>query len=213
MDLSEQLAILKSAALGLPLAACLGAILAFRPLRKGTPHRIPAVIQTQIILAVMGSMVMLVIGDSMARAFGIVGAAGLVRYRAKISDPKDAGVMLSTLAIGLATGVGQYLLAVFGTLFVLLLLATVESFEPKTYKRFEFKIESTDPQQLRPALEEVLRHYGALYELRSAASDKLMYEIQLPFDCKTDTISNAILSLGDVNCGTLTWDEKKKRWL
>ena len=43
---------------------------------------------------------MLVVGSSLARAFGIVGAAGLVRYRAKIEDPKDAGVMLSTLAVG-----------------------------------------------------------------------------------------------------------------
>ena len=34
---------------------------------------------------------MLVVGSSLARAFGIVGAAGLVRYRAKIDDPKDAG--------------------------------------------------------------------------------------------------------------------------
>jgi hypothetical protein len=61
------------------------------------------VIQTQIILAIVGAVVMLVVGSSLARAFGIVGAAGLVRYRAKIEDPKDAGVMLSTLAIGLAS--------------------------------------------------------------------------------------------------------------
>ena len=37
---------------------------------------------------------MLVVGTNLARAFGVVGAAGLVRYRAKIEDPKDAGVML-----------------------------------------------------------------------------------------------------------------------
>ena len=67
-------------------------------------------IQTQIILAVVGAVVMLVVGASLARAFGIVGAAGLVRYRAKINDPKDAGVMLSTLAIGLAAGVGLWML-------------------------------------------------------------------------------------------------------
>lgn len=32
---------------------------------------------------------MLVVGTSLARAFGIVGAAGLVRYRSKIDDPKE----------------------------------------------------------------------------------------------------------------------------
>jgi hypothetical protein len=37
---------------------------------------------------------MLVVGASLARAFGIVGAANLIRYRSKIDDPKDAVVML-----------------------------------------------------------------------------------------------------------------------
>src|SRR5213595_1196835 len=102
----------------LPLAATLGAALAFRPKRRGTPPRQPAVIQTQIILAIVGSLVMLVVGTNLARAFGVVGAAGLVRYRAKVEDPKDAGVMLSTLAVGLASGVGLYVMAVLSAVFI-----------------------------------------------------------------------------------------------
>src|SRR4029079_19416182 len=97
----------------------LSAARAVRPKRKGTPTRQPAVIQTQIILGIVGAVVMLVVGSSLARAFGIVGAAGLVRYRARIDDPKDAGVMLSTLAVGLAAGVGTWMLATFGTFFIL----------------------------------------------------------------------------------------------
>ena len=68
-------------AVRLPLAAGLASVLALRPRRRGTPHRQPPVIQTQIILAIVGAVVMLVVGTSLARAFGIVGAAGLVRYR------------------------------------------------------------------------------------------------------------------------------------
>ena len=71
----------------LPLAAGLGAVLAFRPRRRGTPARSAPVIQTQIILAIVGAMVMLIVGSSLARAFGIVGVASLIRYRAKIDDP------------------------------------------------------------------------------------------------------------------------------
>ena len=56
---------------------------------------------------------MLIVGASLARAFGIVGAANLIRYRAKIDDPKDAVVMLSTLSLGLACGVELYGLAAF----------------------------------------------------------------------------------------------------
>ena len=104
---TEQVRDLKHALARLPIAAGLACVLAFRPRRKGTPPRQAPVIQTQIILAVVGAVVMLVVGSSLARAFGIVGAAGLVRYRAKIDDPKDAGVMLSTLAVGLAAGVGS----------------------------------------------------------------------------------------------------------
>ena len=74
---------------------------------------------------------MLVVGASLARAFGIVGAANLIRYRSKIEDPKDAVVMLCALAVGLASGVGLYALAVFSTVFLVGALWVIESFEPK----------------------------------------------------------------------------------
>ncbi|HEV3141465.1 MAG TPA: hypothetical protein VGY57_13155, partial [Vicinamibacterales bacterium] len=62
---------LSRASIRLPIAAVLSAILAFRPRRRGTPKRQAPVIQTQIILAVVGATVMLVVGASLARAFGI----------------------------------------------------------------------------------------------------------------------------------------------
>src|SRR5437868_4382739 len=127
-SMRSQLPALRHAAIRLPIAALLSAALAFRFRRKGTPKRQAPVIQTQIILAIVGAVVMLVVGSSLARAFGIVGAAGLIRYRAKVEDPKDAGVMLSTLAIGLAAGVGLWMLAVFATIFILATLWIIESF-------------------------------------------------------------------------------------
>ena len=92
----------------LPLAALFGTALALRPRRASSPPRDPAVIETQIVLAIVGALIMIIVGASLARAFGIAGAANLIRYRAKIEDPKDAVVMLSTLALGLAAGVGLY---------------------------------------------------------------------------------------------------------
>ena len=106
-DFDAQLLRLTEAAVRLPLAAGLACLMAMRPRRRGAPARKPSVIQTQIILSVIGALVMLVVGSSLARAFGIVGAAGLVRYRAKVDDNKEAGVMLSTLAVGLAAGSGR----------------------------------------------------------------------------------------------------------
>src|SRR2546422_5812551 len=118
-NIETQLQQLRHAAVRLPIAVGLACVLALRPRRRGTPHRQAPVIQTQIILAIVGALVMLVVGSSLARAFGIVGAAGLVRYRAKIPDPKDAGVMLSTLAGGLGSGGGLLLLAGVSNGFVL----------------------------------------------------------------------------------------------
>jgi len=122
---------IRRALISLPLATVLGAALALRPRRAGTPPRSSAVVQTQIILAIIGALIMLVVGVSLARAFGVVGAAGLIRYRAKVQDPKDAGVMLATLAVGLASGVGLYSLAVFAAIFIVGVLWLVESFEPQ----------------------------------------------------------------------------------
>ena len=94
--LETHAAAIVKALISLPLATALGALLAFRPRRRGTPARSAPVIQTQIILALVGAVVMTIVGASLARAFGIVGAANLIRYRSKIDDPKDAVVMLCT---------------------------------------------------------------------------------------------------------------------
>jgi hypothetical protein len=195
--------------LALPVAAALGAALAFRPKRRGTPPRSAQVIQTQIVLAIVGSLVMLVVGSSLARAFGIVGAANLIRYRAKIEDPKDAVVMLSTLSIGLATGVELYGLAVFAAIFILAVLWVVESFEPERRKTFELKIGADDPATLRPELEAVLRKHDVKFELRTSGAKELVYETHLPLDAVTDRISNAIQALEGE--GDIVWEEKKKK--
>ena len=195
----------------LPLAAALGAALAFRPKRRGTPPRSAPVIQTQIILAVVGALVMLVVGSSLARAFGIVGAANLIRYRAKIDDPKDAVVMLSTLSLGLAAGVELYGLAVFATFFILAVLWVVESFEPERRKTFDLKITAGDPGALRPEIEGVLRRHDIRYELRSAGPKELVYEAHLPLETRTDRVSNAILLLEGEGDKEVVWDEKKKK--
>ena len=208
-DLQAQIDSLKSALASLPLAAALGAALAFRPRRRGTPPRSAPVIQTQIILAIVGAAVMLIVGASLARAFGIVGAASLIRYRAKIEDPKDAGVMLTTLSVGLAAGVGLYGLAVFGTLFVLGVLWVIESLEPERPKVFTLKITTKDTGALKPQLEALLKRFRLGYELRSTSADEISYEVQLPIHRRTDRISNEILRLDTSGETTVEWDEKK----
>ena len=204
-------AMVARALLALPLAAGLGAVLAFRPRRSGTPARSAPVIQTQIILAIVGAVVMFIVGNSLARAFGIVGVASLIRYRAKIDDPKDAVVMLSTLIMGLCCGVELYGLAVFSTVFILAILWVVESLEPEQRKTFDLKIVAPDPTALRADIEAILRRSNIKFELRSAAAKDLVYEAQLPLSVRTDKIANAILQLQPGNETEVSWEEKKKK--
>lgn len=191
----EQLAELRHALIRLPLAAALAAVLAMRPKRRATPDRSPAVIQTQIILAVIGALVMLVVGSSLARAFGIVGAAGLVRYRARIDDPKDAGVMLSTLGVGLAAGVGMWLLAIFGTVFILLLLGIVESFEPVAMRRVTLRIKTREPASFKPRVEALLNRQRVKFEIRALTPEELHYEVSWPVVQSTDSLSERIMGM------------------
>jgi uncharacterized membrane protein YhiD involved in acid resistance len=209
-DLTKQVPGLFEAAVRLPLAALLGAALAFRPRRRGTPPRQPPVIQTQILLAIVGAVVMLIVGQSLARAFGIVGVASLVRYRAKIDDPKDAGVMLANLGVGLACGVGLYLVASFATAFLLGFLWWVESFEPRARKRFQLNISAPSPEELRGRVEALLERHRAKYDLRSISGEEISYEVRLPYDNGTEDLSTAIMSFGEAGKIAVEWDEKKK---
>jgi uncharacterized membrane protein YhiD involved in acid resistance len=144
-----------------------------------------------------------------------VGAASLVRYRAKIDDPKDAGIMLSTLGIGLAAGVGLYFLAIFATLFIALVVALLESFEPERYKLFSLTIKAKDAGKLRPRVQTILRRNRIRHELRQASDDEIVFEAKVPALKQTDGITDAIHSLSSARGGgpsveSVEWEEKKE---
>ena len=210
IDLEDLQDELMASAVRLPVAALLGTALALRPRRRGTPPRQPAVVQTQIILAVVGALIMLVVGASLARAFGIVGAANLIRYRSKIDDPKDAVVMLCALSVGLAAGVGLYGLAVFGTIFLVMALWIIEGFEPQT-RLWELSIKLGEKTAvLRPRIEAVLRRFQAEYELRGQSEDEVSYQVTTPRNLHTDRVSNALTALVATGKGAVEWKERPK---
>lgn len=197
--------------LALPVAAGLGAALAFRPRRRGTPPRVPAVIQTQVILAIVGALVMIVVGASVARAFGIVGAASLIRYRSKISDPKDAGVMLCSLGVGLAAGVELYLVATAATAFLLVVLYLVESLERPTFTLFELTVKATSMATVRPMLEHLLSRHHARTELQHLGPDEVTYAVRLPIGTRLDALSDRITQLAPGDGLRVDWEHKKTR--
>jgi uncharacterized membrane protein YhiD involved in acid resistance len=170
------------------------------------------VIQTQIVLAIVGAVIMMVIGASLARAFGIVGAASLIRYRSKIDDPKDAVVMLCALSVGLASGVGLYALGIFATVFIVAALWVIESFEPKTGKSFNLQVKVGDQtDERRPEIEAILRRFNLTFEIRTSSDEELSYDVEVPLDLRTDRVTNAILKLDPGGHASVEWSDKKKK--
>lgn len=206
---SLSLGALGHALLCLVVAAALGAVLAFRPRRSGGPPRVAHVIQSQIMMAIVGSLVMLIVGASLARAFAIAGTAGLVRYRAKIDDPKDASVMLSCLAIGLASGVGLLYLATAGAAFIVGVLWLLEWREPWPPKLFELKVSAKDPAALKSEVEALLTKHRIKFELRGSTEKDMTYSVEVPQGRRTDRISEAIAALHGAKAVDVAWAEKK----
>ena len=151
------------------------------------------------------------VGASLARAFGIVGAAGLTRYRAKVDDPKDAGVMLSTLALGLASGVGLYFLAGFATLFVLGTLWILESLEPEPTVMFAMSVNAKGSPALKSSIEDLLRRRHLKFELRSESADDITYDVQVPVGKDTDAIAKAIATIDPKKPVEVKWEKKKEK--
>lgn len=194
----------------LPWAALLGTALALRPRRAGSPPRDSAVIETQIILAIVGALIMLIVGASLARAFGIAGAANLIRYRAKIEDPKDAVVMLAALSVGLASGVGLFGIATVGTGFLVATLWVIEGFENRV-RTFLLTVKLGDhTSKRRPDVERILRRAHTLFELRSTGDNELSYLVNAGQSLKTETLSAALSALTSDGKAQIEWKEEKK---
>ncbi len=76
---------------------------------------------TIVFVTVVVCMVMMVIGNNLARAFALVGALSIIRFRTVIKDTKDTSYVFFGLAAGMAAGTSSYFLAVIGVIIISLL--------------------------------------------------------------------------------------------
>jgi hypothetical protein len=114
--------------------------------------------------------------------------------------------------VGLASGVGLYALTVFSTAFLVALLWIIESFEPKSLKRFALTIKAgKDTDALRPKIEPLLERFKLEFELSKSSDEEVCYDVQVPFEAQTDQISNAILRLDPDGHAAVEWSEKKNK--
>jgi len=82
-----------------------------------------------IFLSMITALVIMSIGNSLARAFGLVGALSIIRFRTAIKDTSDLVYIFLALAIGMSSGVGYYNLAITGTIIISLILVIVSKTE------------------------------------------------------------------------------------
>lgn len=206
----EPQAEIQLALIRLSLAGIFGTALALRPRRRSQGARKVVVIQTQIMLAIVGAVIMLVVGNSLSRAFGIVGAAGLIRYRSNIADPKDAVVMLSSLAAGLAVGVGLFQIGAVATVFMMMALWLVEFFEPPARKQFELRLKTSDAAEFRSKAEDVLKALRLEHELLVEDEDEIRYSVSAPVDVRTKDVSDTLRLVAGGNV-VVRWEERRSR--
>jgi uncharacterized membrane protein YhiD involved in acid resistance len=200
------------------LAVLLSGILAFRP-RKNVPifRRSLFVSQTQILLAVVAAALMLIVGDNTARAFAIFAAVSLVRFRTNIRDPKEITVLLISLALGLAAGVGRWDLGIALCLFALALLWLLEYNEPdQVFRAMELTVKTRDPEKTQEILKKIFTRSKIDAEVREivpADEEKpvgsITYYLSMRLKLTTDRLSDRILTADPDNTEGIQWSKTK----
>lgn len=105
-------------------ATMLGCLLAVSYRIAAGPGYSKDIARSQIMLAALMAMVMLVVGDNLGRAFGAVGILSVVRFRIKMRNAAEAMTLLGAVITGMAAGVGMFRVAVVGG-FLLAILTLV----------------------------------------------------------------------------------------
>jgi uncharacterized protein DUF4956 len=200
------------------IAALLATGLAFR-WRRGVSitKRNPYVAQTQILLAVVAAAMMMIVGDSAARAFGIFAAASLVRFRTNIRDPKETTVLLVCLGVGLACGVGRLDMALILAAFVLFTLWIMEHFEAaQVFRSMELCVATRNVDKTNEVIKRIFARKRFDIELRELDREdeaeplgRIVYLVNLNTIARTDDLSDQILAADPENIDKVEWEQKK----
>ena len=123
---------------------------------------------TLIMLPVIISIIILLVGNNVARAFSLAGAFSIIRFRSAPGDPKDIAYIFFTLAIGLTCGMGYI---AYGFLFTLIISAVMIGLhitkftEPKD-KTMQLKITIPEDLNYEGIFEDILNNYTNYYNIQ-----------------------------------------------
>jgi len=125
------------------------------------------------------SVVIIVIGNNLARAFGLVGAMSIVRFRTAVKETRDIVYIFFGLTIGMAAGVGLHKLAFLCTLFVGLILylfskySLTESQQKEYLLQFSYTPDGKKTPPYIPVMEKYCRRHKVI-NVKSVGEDDML---------------------------------------
>lgn len=153
---------------------------------------------TNVFVSVIVCMVIMIIGNNLARAFALVGALSIIRFRTVVKDTKDTAYIFWSLASGMATGTGSYFLALAGNLIISLIAYTLFKTNYGSIIKSEFiiqfRIKSGD-KNISEKYNKILSKYSRIQTLLSSesAEDKSSIKISMDVVLKEGFESNNLL--------------------
>lgn len=145
--------------------------LVYRATHKGISYS-QSYVQTLVLMGMVVSIIMLIVGSNIARAFALVGALSIIRFRNAVKETRDVGFIFLAMAIGMATGTRFYLLAVLATgaiSAVIYLMNRLDWFKLDVQSQI-VKVQVPSGTDYTKALEDALLKYTTESELVSLES-------------------------------------------
>ncbi|HJL51106.1 MAG TPA: DUF4956 domain-containing protein [Arenicellales bacterium] len=162
--------------------------------------------QTIVFVTLIVAIVMMVIGGSLARAFALVGALSIIRFRTVLKDTKDMAYIFGALALGMAAGTSNYFLAGIGTVVVSALAFLLHRtnfgavYKSEFILRFRFD-RSGDSNGYLEAINTTCKRSDLLHMEPSGdnLSVSLTYDVALKDDTTADELTERMGALEDVS--------------
>jgi anti-anti-sigma factor len=181
-----------------------------QPITRDRPRSLE---QAQTLLCVSGAMMMIIIGDSLARAFGIAGAAGIVRFRTPVDDPKDVTILFLLMGLGMATGLGAFAVAGLGTAFLCVTLLILDRLASQKTRTLALEISAPGRVFPTPQVEAILLRNGVVFEPREIAQGKndvtVKFHTWLDPRASLDDLSAQFMAEG-TGVSSVSWDQVKR---
>jgi hypothetical protein len=175
-----------------------------RPVSRSMEH-------AQTLLCVSGAMMMIIIGNSLARAFGIAGAAAIIRFRTPVDDPRDTTILFLLMALGMAAGIGALSLAGLGALCLCLLLPFLDRFSDPAPRVMSAEFVARGTTFPSTYVQEVFARHGVGFETREVShgeAAKVKYRATMTAAVSLDDLSAELLRHEAI--ASLSWEASKK---